>query len=83
MSISNDNGDDAVTIGVAKNIEATVRIANTGTEPAYNAKLIVKSDLAIRNPRSQKCTLSSDNPDPQVRYTDTGSDNLFLDLVVQ
>ena len=79
MSISNESGDDDVTIGVAKNIEATVRIENTGTEPAYNAKLIVKSDLAIRYPRSQKCTLSSDNPDPQVRYTDTWSDNLFLD----
>ena len=66
LSLSNDNGDNAVTIGVAENIEAAVSIANVGTEPAYNAKLIVKSNQTMLSPRSRSCTLSSDNQNLQV-----------------
>ena len=64
MSLSYENGDAAITIGEDNEIEKTVRVENSGSEPAYNAKLLIQTDQMITPPR--QCTTSLESSESRV-----------------
>ena len=66
LSLSYESGDAAITIGDDNEIETTVLVANSGKEPAYNAKLLIQLDQMITPPR--QCTTTLDGSESQVIY---------------
>ena len=69
LSLSQESGDTAITVGKDNEIEMSVRIANSGSEPAYNAKLLVIADRMITVMiGSRKCLDSSKSFESQVAY---------------
>ena len=69
LSLSRESGDTAITIGEDSEIEMYVRIVNSGSEPAYNAKLLVIADRMITaRIGSRKCLDSSKSLESQVAY---------------
>ena len=66
LSLSYESADAAITIGDDNEIETTALVANSGNEPAYNAKLLIQSDQMI-NPQRQ-CTATLDGSESQVIY---------------
>ena len=69
LSLSQESADTAITVGKDSEIEMSVRIVNSGSEPAYNAKLLVIADQIITvRIGSRKCLDSSKSFESQVAY---------------
>ena len=53
--IHKDNYDDPLTVGDIDQPKAHIKIINNGDEPAYDARLIIESDVLLDNNDVEGC----------------------------